>query len=199
MAKRIYISSDYSEDHGDREVVEELNRFASDHRYSLEFVDMARVVSGSVSNNPDCRPCDLKEEFNRQIRAASVAIFIVGDKTASRKAGCSCTKNQSLYPYPMCTPYKHNTNGSKSCKLLFTPYDDDNISIVNSNSYLQHEFEQALKCKKKIIIFYNSKYKMKNWLPSYMKDYEYIAQPFWIENTWGNTVGNYQYLKQELL
>ena len=40
---------------------------------------------------------------------------------------------------------------------------------------------------------------MRNWLPAYMKDYEYIAQPFWIEDMWGNKVGNYQYLKQELL
>lgn len=85
------------------------------------------------------------------------------------------------------------------CKLFSIPYDNNNICVVNSKSYLQHEFEQAVKCSKKILIFYNSKYKMQNWLPAYMEDYEYIAQPFWTENMWGNKVGNYQYLKQELL
>ena len=98
MALRVYISSDYSEEHGDREVVDEINRFASDHRYSLDFVDMARVVSGSVSNDPNCRPCDLKAEFNRQISASSAVIFIVGDKTALRVAGKSCTKNPFNHP-----------------------------------------------------------------------------------------------------
>ena len=29
---------------------------------------MAKVVSGSVSKDPDCRICDLKREFNQQIK-----------------------------------------------------------------------------------------------------------------------------------
>ena len=37
---------------------------------------MAKVVSGSVSVDDDCRPCDLKAEFNRQINASSSANFI---------------------------------------------------------------------------------------------------------------------------
>ena len=88
MKKHIYISSDYSEDNGDREVVKALKTWGYDNRYKVEFLDMAEVVSGSVSeNNPDCRPCDLKREFNQQINASSSVIFVVGDKTADRKAG----------------------------------------------------------------------------------------------------------------
>lgn len=38
---------------------------------------MAKVVSGSVSNNSDCCICDLKAEFNRQINASSAAILLL--------------------------------------------------------------------------------------------------------------------------
>ena len=53
---------------------------------------IAKVVSSSISNDPDCRPCDLKQEFNRQINASSAVIFVVGDMTAYRKAGGSCSR-----------------------------------------------------------------------------------------------------------
>ena len=70
MSKRVYISADYSEDSGDRDVVDLLNNWGKDNYHKTDFVDMAKVVSGSVSNNDDCRPCDLKKEFNRQINAS---------------------------------------------------------------------------------------------------------------------------------
>src|SRR5512138_2953344 len=109
---RVYISADYSENYGDRDVVEELNRFAKDNRYVLDFIDMAEVASGSVAkNNPDCRPCDLKKEFNRQINSSSAVIFVVGDKTASRTAGCSCKRIGNDWWNYSCTPYKQNVNG----------------------------------------------------------------------------------------
>lgn len=37
-----------------------------------------------------------------------------------------------------------------------------------------------------------------SWLPSYMKDYESDAQPFWIKNYLGEKVGNYTYIKRVL-
>ena len=61
---RVYISADYSEESGDREVVEVLNKWSNDKLHKVNFLDMAQVVSGSVSKDPDCRPCDLKKEFN---------------------------------------------------------------------------------------------------------------------------------------
>lgn len=81
MKKFVYISSDYSEYDGDRDVVQKLNEWANDHRYLIEFTDMASVKSGSVSEKEDCRICELKEEFNRQINKASYVIFVVGNKT----------------------------------------------------------------------------------------------------------------------
>ena len=62
MKKRVYISADYALDSGDRDVVDLLNTWGQDDLHKVEFVDMAKVVSGSVSNNSDCRPCDLKAE-----------------------------------------------------------------------------------------------------------------------------------------
>lgn len=93
MSKRVYISADYSENDGDRDVVEELHTWGRDNKHKVDYVDTAQVVSGSVSEDEDCRPCDLKEEFNRQINASSAVIFIIGDKTASRTAGSYCKRN----------------------------------------------------------------------------------------------------------
>lgn len=52
--------------------------------------------------------------------------------------------------------------------------------------------------KKTIIIIYNSLRKEANWLPSYMKDYETSAEPFWSKNIYGEKVGNYMYIKKVL-
>lgn len=200
MSKQVYISADYSMDSGDRNVVDILNRWGTDNQHKVDFIDMAEVVSGSISRDPDCRPCDLKQEFNRQINASSAVIFVVGDKTAFRTAGSSCSRAGNTQINCSCTPYKQNTNGSKMCKVSVTvsAKEDDNVGYINPYSYLRHEFEQAKKRKKNIVIVYNSLRKEANWLPSYMKGYETIAQPFWVKNIWGEKVGNYTYIKEVL-
>ena len=104
MSKRVYISADYSEESGDRDVVNTLNQWGSDNYHKIDFVDMAKVVSGSVSNDPDCRIGDLKEEFNSQINASSAVIVVIGDKTASRTAGSSCSRNSKQQKECYCTP-----------------------------------------------------------------------------------------------
>jgi len=201
MSKQVYISADYSEDSGDRNVVDKLNQWGTDNLHKVDFIDMSKVVSGSVSNDPDCRPCDLKQEFNRQINASSAVIFVVGDKTATREAGSSCsratTKDQI---YCSCTPYKQNTNGSKTCKVFHTstPGANDDVGNINTYSYLKHEFEEAKNREKPIIVVYNSLRRESNWLPSYMADYESVAQPFWIKNSRGEKVGDYTRIKEVL-
>lgn len=107
MRKRVYISADYSENNGDCDVVNELHKWGNDNKHMVDYVDTAEVVSGSVSDDEDCRPCDLKREFNAQINASSSVIFIVGDKTADRTAGstcCRCNEGEGC----ACTPYKQN-------------------------------------------------------------------------------------------
>ena len=200
MSKRVYISADYSEDNGDREVVELLNKWGSDLLHKVDFIDTAKVKSGSVSKDENCRPCDLKKEFNRQINASSAVIFVVGDKTASRVAGSNCSRMSTEQIYCSCTPYKQNANGTKICKIpsVVSVGENDDVGEINSYSYLKHEFLQAIKKNKTIIIFYNSLYKQPSWLPIYMKEYEYIAQPFWVKNYFGDKVGNYSRLKEVL-
>ena len=200
MSKQVYISADYSTDSGDRDVVDILNRWGTDNLHIVNFIDMSKVVSGSISKDPDCRACDLKREFNQQINASSALIFVVGDKTALRKAGSACSRATEDRINCSCTPYKQNTNGSKSCKVFFTstPSADGDVGNINSFSYLRHEFEQAKKRKKTIIVVYNSLRKETSWLPSYMKEYESAAQPFWVKNYLGEKVGNYAYIKKVL-
>ena len=200
MSKQVYISADYAEYDGDREVVEELNKWGSDNFHKVDFIDMSKVASGSVSKDPDCRICDLKEEFNKQINASSAVIFVVGDKTALRTAGESCKRSDKDQSYYTCTPYKQNTNGMKGCKVFaISPSgENDDVGYINSYSYLKHEFKQAEKKNKTIIIVYNSTRKESGWLPSYMKNYENIARPFWTINYRGDKVGDYSYIKEAL-
>ena len=81
MSKRVYISADYAPNDGDRSVIDELHKWGNDNLHKVDYCDTAQVASGSVSNNSNCRPCDLKLEFNRQINASSAVIFVIGDKT----------------------------------------------------------------------------------------------------------------------
>lgn len=199
MRKRVYISADYSGTDGDRDVVDVLNKWGSDDLRVVDFVDTAKVVSGSVSDGDDCRICDLKREFNQQINASSVVIIIIGDKTASREAGSACFRATKSQAECRCTPYKQNVNGSKPCKVPLTvsPGESD-VGNINEYSYIRHEFEQAKKRGKPIIVVYNSLYKQPGWLPSYMKGYEVDAQPFWVTSKSGQRVGNYIHIKKAL-
>lgn len=197
MSKQVYISADYDYYNGDQEVVEELISWGSDNKHKVDFIDMSKVTSGSVSNDPDCRICDLKKEFNSQINSSSAVIFVVGDMTKNRTAGSACVRYQKPQWECTCTPYKQNVNGKKTCKVSSTssPGKDDDIGSINSFSYLKHEFKQAEKKNKNIIIVYNSTRKESAWLPSYMDGYEDIAVPFWKYDVWGNKVGDYSYIK----
>ena len=200
MSKKIYISADYALDDGEREVVDILHIWGKDNKHKTYFIDTAQVSSGSISKDPDCRPCDLKAEFNSQINASSVVIIAVGDKTAIRTAGNSSKRNNDGEGCD-CTPYKQNAKGVGVCKIygeLVTPEADEDVGNINSFLYLRHEFEQAKKKNKTIIIVYNSLNKQPSWLPWYLSDFEDDAYPFWKKDRWGNKVGDYQYIKEAL-
>ena len=196
MSKQVYISADYDEN-GDKKVVEELVKWGQDNKHKVDFIDMSNPSSGSVVNTDDCRICDLKAEFNSQINASSAVIFVVGDMTKYRTAGSGCERNSKEWWQCYCTPYKQNKNGQKICKCSIINTDWWNVSNINSYSYLRHEFEQAKKKSKQIIILYNSTRYETSWLPSYMDRYEDDAHPFWkYEN--GRKVGDYEYIKEVL-
>lgn len=200
MSKQVYISADYDQSNGDQNVVDELNKWGSDSLHKVDFIDMSKVSSGSVANNDDCRICDLKAEFNRQINASSAVILVVGDMTASRTAGSGCERVSKERWQCTCTPYQQNTNGEKECKVssVSTPGENDDCGNINKYSYLRHEFEQAKKKNKTMIIVYNSTRKETNWLPSYMDGYEENAKPFWKTDANGKKVGDYAYIKEVL-
>ena len=200
MSKQVYISADYDPDSGDRLVVAELMKWSIDRLHKVEFIDMANPASGSVARSSDCRPCELKAEFNKQINASSAVIFVVGNMTGLRRAGSQCARTELDYNQSMCTPFKQNANGQKPCKVprTFPTGADDDLGNINNFSYLQHEFLQAQRRKKEIIIVYNSTRKEENWLPSYMRGYENIAKPFWTYDLYGRKVGDYFYIKEAL-
>lgn len=200
MSKHVYISADYDIDSGDRNVVDELNKWSEDNYHKIEFTDMAIVASGSVSKDPDCRICDLKREFNAQINASSAVIFVIGDKTARRTAGAECERNSKRQAECFCTPYKQNSGGKKQCRVQLTCPDAESGDVGNINrySYLRHEFQQAQRKDKHIVVVYNSTRCEPSWLPSYLKGYEDVAQPFWVKDALGRKIGNYSFIKKEL-
>ena len=200
MSKQVYISADYDQSNGDQNVVDELNKWGSDSLHKVDFIDMSKVSSGSVANSDDCRICDLKAEFNRQINASSAVILVVGDMTASRTAGSGCERVSKERWQCTCTPYQQNTNGEKECKVssVSTPGENDDCGNINKYSYLRHEFEQAKKKNKTMSIVYNSTRKETSWLPSYMDGYEENAKPFWKTDANGKKVGDYAYIKEVL-
>lgn len=200
MSKQVYISADYDRSNGDQAVVNELVKWGQDKLHKVDFIDMSNPSSGSVSKSSDCRICDLKAEFNRQINASSAVIFVVGDMTRFRTAGNGCERASKDQNLCSCTPYKQNVNGTKVCKVTgtSTPGEDDDFGNINNCSYLRHEFEQAKKKKRKIIIVYNSTRKEQSWLPAYMNGYEDYAKPFWKIDAYGKKVGDYAYIKEVL-
>lgn len=196
MSKQVYISADYDANNGDQNVVEELMKWGKDNKHKVDFIEMSNPSLGSASNRDDCRICDLKAEFNSQINASSAVIFVVGDMTKYRTAGSGCERHTKSQFECTCTPYKQNANGEKTCKIPSTSPSIENVGNINSYSYLRHEFEQAKKKNKTIIIVYNSTRNEFAWLPSYMSDYE--GHPFWKYNSYGVKVGDYDYIKEEL-
>ena len=197
MKKWVYISADYDECSGDQDVIKELNKWSDDGRFKVTFTDTAQVASGSVSKDPDCRACDLKDEFNKQINASSSVIIIIGDKTRFRTAGDICPRTTKGKSSSECTPYNGSTR--RPCKISVLPSSSgDDISKVNNYSYIRHEFEQAKKRGKNIIVVYNSLNNMSSWLPSYMNDYKDDAHPFWKKNEDGEKVGDYEFIKKAL-
>lgn len=50
MHRRIYISSDYSESSGDRNVVAQFFSWRDNKHLLIDFVDMAQVISGSIAD-----------------------------------------------------------------------------------------------------------------------------------------------------
>lgn len=199
MSKQVYISADYDVNNGDQDVVKELVKWGQDNKHKVDFVEMSNPSSGSVSNSDDCRICDLKAEFNSQINASSAVIFIVGDMTKYRTAGNCCDRNTKEWYECYCTPYKKNSDGKKICKYINkTSETNGNVDIINTYSYLRHEFEQAKKKGKPIIIVYNSTRKESSWLPSYMSGYKDEAHPFWKYNDNYDKVGDYEYIKEAL-
>lgn len=197
MKKWVYISADYDENSGDQDVIKQLKKWSDDDRFKVTFTDTAQVASGSVSKDSDCRACDLKEEFNKQINASSSVIIIIGDRTRFRTAGDICPRTTNGQSTSECTPYKGYTR--KLCKISVRPSSDgDDISKVNTYSYIRHEFEQAKKRGKNIVVIYNSLNNMFSWLPSYMNDYKDVAHPFWKKNDKGEKVGDYEFIKKAL-
>lgn len=199
MSKHVYISADYDPHNGDQDVVKELVKWGKDDKHKVDFIDMSNPSSGSVSNSDDCRICDLKAEFNSQINASSAVLFIVGDMTQSRTAGSGCDRNKKEWYECYCTPYKQNSNGKKLCKYIsITSAVNGDVGNINTYSYLRHEFEQAKKKGKPIIIVYNSTRYESSWLPSYMTEYKDEARPFWKYNDNLDKVGDYEYIKEAL-
>lgn len=177
MSKRVFVSADWREpfdSHSwDKEVVDRIRKWKSDPRYGIDII-CTDDVHDSVTNNPDCRRCDIKVECGDCIKKSSVVVFVVGDKTASKNAG-PCDGFS-------CAP-AYSGSQKKYCNKAYIP---DSISNWKNMSYLEFEITTAVKNRKQILIVFNSVYRQEQWIPSWYKalrQYNQVNElariPFW--------------------
>ncbi|MBD5467429.1 MAG: hypothetical protein HDR21_04655 [Lachnospiraceae bacterium] len=157
MSKRVFVSADWKEpfdSHSwDKEVVDRIRKWKDDSRYGVDLI-CTDDVHNSVTSNKDCRRCDIKEECGRYIKSSSVVIFVVGDNTASKKAGAcdgiACSPAYSGLQKKVCNSYLLNRN-----------------SNWKGMSYLEYEITTAVLEEKDIILVFNSAYKKDSWVPTW--------------------------------
>lgn len=160
MSKRVFVSADWKEpfdSHSwDKEVVDRIRRWKNDNRYGVDLI-CTDDVHNSVTQNIDCRRCDIKEECGRYIKSSNVVIFVVGDKTASKKAG-ACDGIS-------CSP-AYSSLSKRNCKS------NHSVQVYGwkEMSYLEYEITTAIHEKKNIILVFNSVYKQENWIPTWYKN-----------------------------
>lgn len=164
MSKRVFVSADWKkpfDSHSwDKEVVDRIRKWKYDNRYGVELI-CTDDVHDSVVKNTDCRRCDIKEECGRYIKSSSIVIFVVGDNTASKKAG-ACDSM-------LCSP-AYSGQKKSFCKYFFNKGFANPFSGGREMSYLQYEITTAVLKKKSIILVFNSVYKQESWIPAWYKN-----------------------------
>lgn len=163
MSKRVFVSADWKEpfdSHSwDKEVVDRMRKWKYDSRYGVDLI-CTDDVHKSVTENSDCRRCDIKEECGRCIKSSSVVIFVVGDNTASKKAG-ACDSIS-------CSP-AYSGQQKSYCKYFYNKSFANPFSGGREMSYLQYEITTAVLAGKSIVLVYNSVYRQESWIPGWYK------------------------------
>lgn len=163
MSKRVFVSADWKEpfdSHSwDKEVVDRIRKWKNDNRYGVDII-CTDDVHKSVTENSDCRRCDIKEECRRYINSSSVVVFVVGDNTASKKAG-ACDSIS-------CSP-AYSGQQKSYCKYFLNENFANPFPGSREMSYLQYEITTAVLTGKSIVLVYNSVYRQESWIPSWYK------------------------------
>lgn len=164
MSKRVFVSADWREpfdSHSwDKEVVDRIRKWKNDNRYGVE-LNCTDDVHNSVIENKDCRRCDIKEECGRYIKWSSVVVFVVGDNTASKKAGACDSES--------CSP-AYSRQQKSFCKYFLNNRFANPFSCGREMSYLEYEITTAVVENKSIILVFNSAYKQESWIPAWYKN-----------------------------
>ncbi|MDE7422175.1 MAG: hypothetical protein K2N51_00515 [Lachnospiraceae bacterium] len=140
-------------------MVDRIRKWKYDSRYGVDLI-CTDDVHKSVTENSDCRRCDIKEECGRYIKSSSVVIFVVGDNTASKKAG-ACDSIS-------CSP-AYSGQQKSNCKYFLNKSFANSFSGGREMSYLQYEITTAVLAGKSIVLVYNSVYRQESWIPSWYK------------------------------
>jgi len=188
MRTKVYVSADWKEPFdkhsSDKEVVNRIRQWGYDSRYGVD-ITCTDNVHNSVTNDDDCRRCDIKNECRSQILKSDIIVFVVGDKTATKNAG-PCDGRY-------CSP-AYSGEEKKYCNRNFLL---DPIDTWKDMSYLEFEISTAVLFRKPILIVYNSVYHQESWIPSWytkLCKYNPVKElgdfPFWTDA--GHTKDNYR-------
>lgn len=198
MRKRVFVSADWREPFNshswDKAVVDRIRQWNYDNRYGVDFI-CTDDVHNSVTENTNCRRCDIKKECGEYVKSSSVVIFVVGDNTGSKKAG-ACDGIS-------CSP-AYSGQQKSYCKYFFNGSSNNPFLEWRGMSYLQYEITTAVLSEKNIVLVYNSAYKQESWIPGWYKSllrnyrvHELCRLAFWKDSS--HTMDCYQNIKPYLL
>lgn len=143
MANRTktYVAGDWT---GDKNAIDQLYKWNDSKYWSLHFSDAHKLKQA----NDDSLNCTIKKSLGDRMDESKTFILIVGDNTASLRAGrCSYCRNYSTYPYPHCT-----TGG-----------------CLSEKSFIEYECDKAIRDGLKVIVLYNKTRVIKDLCPSQLK------------------------------
>ena len=178
MTKKIYVSADRKKpcdsNTCDKTVADRIRKWGDDS-CGIDIVCTDDVHS-SITVGGNCRCCEIKQESKMQITKSDTVIFVVGEKTAAKKAGWCDGRS--------CSPAYSGMQKSPCTKAV----NDYMISGWRDMSYLKYEITAAVLSGKEMLIVYDSANDRECWVPSWYNDLcdkydvrELCRIPFWLD------------------
>lgn len=137
---KTYIAADWT---GDRDAVDQLQKWNDNNRLSLSFVDAHDLTQA----RDDSLNCSIKASLKKRLDVSKTFVLIVGEKTKELRSG-RCSYCNSYNSWTCCCARGHS---------------------VDNRSYIEYECDKAVEAGMKIVMLYNSTSVDKSKCPTKVK------------------------------